>query len=118
MLRSRSRNPNSSRFPSLHPRMVPLLREVGFDGVARLTGIQIHWSLITALVERWRSETHTFHLPIGECSITLQDVSIILGLRIDGRAVSGSTEFKGDWNNLIESMFGEAPAKHDIDGGR
>ncbi|KAL6321966.1 hypothetical protein AAG906_035881 [Vitis piasezkii] len=33
------------------------------------------------LVERWRSETHTFHLPVGEMTITLQDVAVILGLR-------------------------------------
>lgn len=51
--RSRVRNPSSNRFPSLHHRMVTLLVDVGFDGVARLTGIQMDWSLITSLVERW-----------------------------------------------------------------
>ncbi|KAL8121782.1 hypothetical protein AgCh_018503 [Apium graveolens] len=118
LLRARVRNPSSNRFPSLHPRMVPLLKDVGFDGVARLIGIHTDWSLVTILVERWRPETHTFHLPVGECTITLQDVSIILGLRVDGRAVSGCTEFKGGWSNLIESVFGKAPGKHDLDGGR
>ncbi|KAL8120187.1 hypothetical protein AgCh_017363 [Apium graveolens] len=58
VLRTRVRNLNSNRFPSLHPRMVPLLTDVGFDGVARLTRIQTDWSLVTALVERWRPETH------------------------------------------------------------
>ncbi|KAL8120185.1 hypothetical protein AgCh_017361 [Apium graveolens] len=91
VLRTRVRNPSSNRFPSLHPRMVPLLTDVGFDGVARLTGIQTDWSLVTTLVERWRPETLTFHLPTGECTITLQDVSVILGLRVDGGVVSGST---------------------------
>ncbi|XP_017256611.1 serine/threonine-protein phosphatase 7 long form homolog [Daucus carota subsp. sativus] len=118
VLRSRVRNPSSSRFPSLHSRMVPLLRDVGFDGVARLTSIHIDWSLVTALVERWRPETHTFHLPVGECSITLQDVSVILGLRVDGCAITGSTEFIGGWGTLVESIFGKAPAKQDLDGGR
>ncbi|KAJ9538115.1 hypothetical protein OSB04_030848 [Centaurea solstitialis] len=46
-------------------------------------------SLITALVERWRPETHTFHLPIGEVTVTLQDVHLMWDLRIDGEVVTG-----------------------------
>ncbi|KAL8100342.1 serine/threonine-protein phosphatase 7 long form homolog isoform X2 [Apium graveolens] len=108
-LRSRRRNPNSVRFPQLHPRMVPLLTDLRFDGVSRLTGIQIDWSLITALIERWRPETHTFHLPIGECTITLQDVSVLLGLRIDGDAVIGVTAVDDGWANVIQHIFGANP---------
>ena len=43
-------------------------------------------SLLTALVDRWRPETHTFHLPFGEMAPTLQDVSLLLGLPIAGGA--------------------------------
>ena len=43
-------------------------------------------SLLTALVDRWRPETHTFHLPFGEMTPTLQDVSLLLGLPIAGDA--------------------------------
>ena len=46
--------------------------------------------LITCLFERWHLETHTFHGPVGEMTITLQDVAIILGLRIDEPAVFGT----------------------------
>lgn len=101
------------KFPALHARMVPILRKLRFDGVARLAGISIDWSLVTALVERWRPETHTFHLPTGECTITLQDVSVLLGLRIDGAVVTGSAHAEGSeggWRELIKKMFGSAPS--------
>ena len=72
------------------PRIIPYLIRAGFYGVYRVGRIQYDHALLTAMLERWRQETHTFHLPIGEATVTLQDVSIIYGLPIDGRAVTGS----------------------------
>ncbi|XP_016195952.1 serine/threonine-protein phosphatase 7 long form homolog [Arachis ipaensis] len=51
-----------------------------------------HSALLSALVERWRPETHTFHLPVGEVTVTLEDVSYILGLPINGEAVTGKSD--------------------------
>ncbi|KAK3036178.1 hypothetical protein RJ639_030248 [Escallonia herrerae] len=48
---------------------------------------QLDRHLIGALVERWRSETNTFHFPLGELTITLEDVGFILGLPVTGRPV-------------------------------
>ncbi|QHO06409.1 uncharacterized protein DS421_14g454410 [Arachis hypogaea] len=47
-----------------------------------------HSALLIALVERWRPETHTFHLPVGEVTVTLEDVTCILGLPINGAPVT------------------------------
>ncbi|XP_028193226.1 protein MAIN-LIKE 1-like [Glycine soja] len=40
--------------------------------------------LISVLVERWHGEINSFHLPVGELMITLDDVSSLLHLPITG----------------------------------
>jgi len=69
------------------PRWVPRLSEAGLLTVARLAEsalVKLDRSLLSALVDRWRPETHTFHLPCGEMAPTLQDVAMLLGLSITG----------------------------------
>ena len=72
-------------------RVMQYIKAAGFECIYKLgSGFELDNELITALIERWRPETHTFHLNVGETTITLQDVSVILGLRVDGLAVTGS----------------------------
>ena len=66
--------------------------------------VQIDRSLLTALVDRWRPETHTFHLPCGEISPTLQYVAYLLGLPIVGEAV-GPRVVAGSWKVDLEAHF-------------
>ena len=74
----------------------------------------IDWPLITCLVERWRLETHTFHVPIGEMTITLQDVAITLGLRIDGPTVTGTCVL--DVAELCGELLGVTPPADALKG--
>lgn len=46
-------------------------------------------------IEKWRPESHIFHLPVSECTITLEDVTLHLDLRVDAKPVTGSTYY--DW---------------------
>ena len=71
-------------------RVAHYIKLAGFDGILQCCCIYIDHALITALVERWRPETHTFHFPVGEATVTLQDVEILWGFRIDGEPVIGA----------------------------
>nr|CAN82232.1 hypothetical protein VITISV_005122 [Vitis vinifera] len=72
------------------------------------------WGLITSLVERWRPETHTFHLPVGEMTITLHDVVVILGLRIHRLPITGTCDI--DWSLLCYELLGVTPPTFEIRG--
>ena len=99
-------------YANMTPEMEALLRDAGFLGVARLRQSHYDWHLIYALVERWRPETHSFHLPDGECTITLQDVSILTGFLIDGRPVTGRV--RHEYLALCQSHLGIFPEPRDI----
>ncbi|MFQ6626034.1 hypothetical protein Gotur_005853 [Gossypium turneri] len=77
--------------PGLPPLIEDYLREANFWHVATIgRGCKLDLKLISALIERWRPDTHTFHLLCGERTITLEDVNLQLGLPVDGYAVTGS----------------------------
>lgn len=64
--------------------MRPYLVRLGLYQVAMMGDVDLDMSLITSLVERWRPETSTFHMPFGEMTVTLEDVLALWGLPIDG----------------------------------
>lgn len=61
---------------------------MGFYRIIEIGGLQFDWPLLTAMIERWRLETHTFHQPIDEATIMLDDVEVLFGLSVDGMVVS------------------------------
>ncbi|MBA0682125.1 hypothetical protein Goari_023867 [Gossypium aridum] len=71
-------------------------------------GTKLDPPLISALVERWRPVTHTFHLPCSECTITLKDISLQLGLPVNGEVITGpmaSVYWSATCNQLIGKVL-------------
>ena len=92
-------------------RVIDIIKALGLEGLLKVPSREIDHGLITALVEQWRLETHTFHMPHGEVIITLQDVEVLLGLPVDGDAITGSTQ--KIWPNVCEEFLGFLPINGD-----
>jgi len=90
----------------LDDRVKNLIHHAGFGQFLTLTHIEINHHLITALVERWRTEMHTFHLPLEEATVTLEDVVVQLGLPIDGELIIGVSS---DLVPLCGHLLGSVP---------
>jgi hypothetical protein len=65
-------------------------------------------TVLMALVDRWRLETHTFHLLYGEITMTLQDVAMILGLPIDSPPICGVVSPTG-WRDTVGQAISLRP---------
>lgn len=74
-----------------------MLEPITSGNLNRVTSLKICWektvyycwkcpfdALCSGFTERFYPETNTFHLPFGEMTITLDDISNITGLKING----------------------------------
>ncbi|XP_072147480.1 serine/threonine-protein phosphatase 7 long form homolog [Setaria viridis] len=77
-------------------------------GCERPTQLQFDMSLLAALLDRWWLETHTFHLPVGELTPTLEDVSMLLGLPCAGAAVA-AMDVLPVWRDKLLGRFADVP---------
>lgn len=57
-----------------------------------MPAIRFHPVMLMALMERWDPDTCTFHLPIGEMMVTLEDLYRILCLPIRGATMTYATD--------------------------
>jgi hypothetical protein len=92
-------------------RYEPFIRRARFLPLARLMnhGLPLmDAAVLMALMDQWCPGTHTFHLPSGEITVTLQDLIMILGLSIDGTPVCGMVSSAG-WRDSVGQAIGLRP---------
>nr|XP_009610035.1 protein MAIN-LIKE 2-like [Nicotiana tomentosiformis] len=85
------------------------------DMIIEIGRLQFNWALITAMIERWRPDTHTVHLPIDEATITLEDVEVLFGLPVNGLPVAyphALREYTGlHYLQMLQRLTGFQPAE-------
>ncbi|KAH1092056.1 hypothetical protein J1N35_019313 [Gossypium stocksii] len=93
------------------PKICGNLQAAGFLYASSMSeGYKLDLQLINTLVERWRSETHTFHLPCGECTIVLEYIALQLSLQVDGPVATGFVIVL-DKVTLFQSLLDKVPDK-------
>ncbi|XP_057746858.1 serine/threonine-protein phosphatase 7 long form homolog [Arachis stenosperma] len=71
--------------------LLPYIREAEFGHAIELRDFMFDNFLISVFVKRWRLKTYPFHLPWGDVSITLQDITYHIGLRTNKKPSGGCT---------------------------
>ncbi|MED6224163.1 hypothetical protein PIB30_081204 [Stylosanthes scabra] len=79
--------------------LVPYIHEAGFGDPLQMRLFDYDMPLVSALVERWRPEMHSFHMPWRECTITLQTVTRSAGAC--GTSGYGMGQTPGRWSRNI-----------------
>ena len=76
------------RFGRPHPSVLPFVVNSGLSPLCDILYDYPDTGLILGFVERWHPETNSFHLPIGEMTISLDDVWSLVHLPITGEFCS------------------------------
>ncbi|KAJ9701472.1 hypothetical protein PVL29_006710 [Vitis rotundifolia] len=77
--------------------------------------IEQHLHVSSAICDRVVRETNSFHVRMGEMTITLENVSLIPRLAIDGDPVVGVTTQTCEW--LCQRLLGTVPRHEHKNGG-
>ncbi|XP_068475266.1 protein MAINTENANCE OF MERISTEMS-like [Phaseolus vulgaris] len=88
-----------------HERIQAAVELSGLGGLLHASYESLDRGLLCAFVERWHAETNSFHLSVGEMTITFDDVSNLLHLPIVGQFYTQETLDSDSANDLlVESL--------------
>ncbi|GAU50897.1 hypothetical protein TSUD_387230 [Trifolium subterraneum] len=78
----------------------------GLEPLVRSNFNVLDYGVLWAFAERWHPETSTFHLPIGEMDITLDDVQCLLHISIQGKFLNHVKISRPDGAQMLSSYLG------------
>ncbi|XP_057517881.1 protein MAIN-LIKE 2-like [Amaranthus tricolor] len=106
-----TRHPDSTPW-AIDARIVPYVQLARLHDFHLIAYGRVDRALVMALVERWRQETHTFHLPTGEATVTLLDIAVLTRLPIEGHAVCIDGRQFESWQDKVHRLLGvRSPAE-------
>jgi hypothetical protein len=68
----------------ISPFMLEVLERSGLAPLIHCCYFEVERGLIASFIEKWHEKTSSFHLPIGEMTVTLDDVATITHLPVYG----------------------------------
>jgi hypothetical protein len=74
----------------------------------QLTRFNFDAPLIAEFMDQWRPETHMFHLPISEMTLSLEDAAMLGGLSCAGEAM-GPIDIPATWQADFLARFAIVP---------
>src|SRR4051812_28549655 len=91
------------------------VRGSGLSGLFMTGYTTISHGMQGAFVERWNKETSSFHLPVGEMTITLHDVKCLLHLPIRGALLTHSQIQRVEASEWMALYLGMEPEVADYE---
>jgi hypothetical protein len=73
-----------------------------------LTRFDYDTPLIAAFMDQWRPERHTFHFPVSEMTLSLEDATMLGGLPCAGQAM-GLIDIPATWHTDFLARFANVP---------
>ena len=92
-----------------HPQRARVKKLINDSGIKPLGYISYEGCnkvLVSGIVERWKLETNTFHLPFGEMTITLDDVRVLLGIPVTGKTVIAKAKDRVEVIDMTTRLLG------------
>ncbi|XP_045791804.1 protein MAIN-LIKE 1-like [Trifolium pratense] len=78
----------------------------GLEPLTRTNFSVLDYGLLWAFVERWHTETSSFHIPLGELAITLDDVQCLLHIPIEGKFLNHGKMSRDEAADMVNSFLG------------
>nr|XP_004489147.1 protein MAIN-LIKE 1-like [Cicer arietinum] len=89
-----------------HEQVEQLVKSYGLYSLLKCSYKMIDKWIIYVFIERWHRDTNNFHLPIGEITITLDDVSSLMHIPITGAFFSINVFNMDDGAIILTELLG------------